>query len=315
MLAGVNWMAYQHAYAMSHFVHGGEKTARPEELSWLGKAKVLLTGVRLPRPTNSTTPAAIGLEFETWSFETDDGVTLESWLIPAAAMDERAAKGRGMALLFHGYGASKSSQLPAARILHDLGYECLLVDFRGSGGSAGDTTTLGYYEALDVAACVAFARKLKPDQPVIVLGTSMGAAATLRAVATQNVDVDAILLESPFDDMLATVGNRFGRMGLPPFPMAQLLVYWGGYQQGYDAFTHNPAEYASKVHIPTLHIHGENDTNVTQPQAKRLFEALSGPKEYYCVQEAGHECYATHSMAEWKVKVDAFLKAHLQETE
>jgi dipeptidyl aminopeptidase/acylaminoacyl peptidase len=92
--------------------------------------------------------------------------------------------------------------------------------------------------------------------------------------------------------------------------MAQLLVYWGGYQQGYDAFTHNPAEYASEVHIPTLHIHGEEDRNVTEPQAKRLFDALSGPKEYYCVQEAGHECYAIHSMAEWKKRVDTFLKTH-----
>ena len=38
----------------------------------------------------------------------------------------------------------------------------------------------------------------------------------------------AVVVESVFDRLLSTAENRFHSMGIPAFPMARLLIFWGG---------------------------------------------------------------------------------------
>jgi hypothetical protein len=138
-----NAVAYLHARAMTTFTVGGARSARPEELSSFEKARILMTGVNLPRPLNEQTPDVLGLTYETCLVRGDDGIDLETWVIPCA-------EPRACVLMFHGYSASKASLLPEALALHEQRCELLLIDFRGSGGSSGNETTLGVYEADDV---------------------------------------------------------------------------------------------------------------------------------------------------------------------
>src|SRR5207237_2938162 len=126
------------------------------------------------------------------------------------------------------------SLLTPAAAFHEMGYAVLLVDFRGTGGSSGQETTLGVREAADVARAVDYTQHTWPARPLVLYGVSMGAAAIMRAVATEGVHPAALILESPFDRLLDTVANRFHAMGLPAFPAAGLLVFWGSLQQGYD---------------------------------------------------------------------------------
>ena len=60
------------------------------------------------------------------------------------------------------------------------------------------------------------------------------------SVASLIEGADAAVLECPFDTMLNAVRARFTAMGLPSFPGAGLMVFWGGWQHGYNAFAHNP---------------------------------------------------------------------------
>ena len=66
--------------------------------------------------------------------------------------------------------------------LHDLGYACFLVDFRGSGGSSGDATTIGYREADDVVRSVALQRGASSlellAQPPVCVELGLGMCAT-----------------------------------------------------------------------------------------------------------------------------------------
>src|SRR5262249_4060195 len=121
-----NGVAFMHARAMTHYADGGSKTARPQNLGLFGKLRVLLTGVNVPRPINSRTPAQVGLPFEVCRFPADDGGELEAWHIPHA-------RATGVVLLFHGYACCKTALLQQAHAFHDLGYAALLVDFRGAG--------------------------------------------------------------------------------------------------------------------------------------------------------------------------------------
>ncbi|MBN2492932.1 MAG: alpha/beta fold hydrolase [Planctomycetes bacterium] len=298
--AALNASAYLHARAMTHFVPGGARTPPPESLAFLEKLKILATGVRLPKPLNGTTPAALGLDFTTHTIETADGLALEVWRIPAPAA-------RGTVLLFHGYAVSKASVLPQAQAFHALGFDTLLVDFRGSGGSAGHATTLGHDEVLDVAAAVRLAESLPAVEPVILYAYSMGTAAVLRAGATAGVRPAALILEGPFSTMLQAVENRFALMELPAFPAAHLLVFWGGVQHGFNAFAHSALDYARSVRCPVLVLRGELDSRSTAGEAAALRAALAGPAELVAIPGAGHDSVATERPDEWRGAVAHFL--------
>jgi alpha-beta hydrolase superfamily lysophospholipase len=297
----LNIWAFRHAWAMTHFSSGGRSTIRPEEMSVLGRAAVLLMGVNLPRPAIDRTPADLNLAFETHRLRTADGIELEAWYI--AHPDPCAT-----VALFHGYGTSKAKLLNEAGAFHELRCNTLLVDFRGSGGSEGNTTTLGVYEALDVAAACDLARKLNPQDPLILYGRSMGSVTILRAIAQDGVRPAGAILECPFDRLLGTVEHRFTAMKLPSFPSAQLLVFWGGVQHGMNGFAHNPVEYASRVECPVLLLHGQGDKRVSVSEVEAVHANLAGKKRLEIFPEVGHEaCYRTRPDL-WIEHVSAFLR-------
>jgi dipeptidyl aminopeptidase/acylaminoacyl peptidase len=303
LFAVLNILAYNHAHAMMHFQEGGSRTAVPESLSVWEKAQVLVFGVRIPKPTNQADPGSLGLTFETRRFEGADGGTLEAWCIPHSGA-------QGLALLLHGYASSKASLLPEAKAFHDLGYAVVLLDLRGSGGSDGNETTIGMYEADDVALVVKSLKASHPNQALILYGQSMGSAAILRAVAENGVQAKAVIVECPFDRLISTVENRFAAMGLPSFPCADLLVFWGGVQQGFNGFRHNPVDYARSVHCPVLLMHGASDPRVTTKQAEAIFENLPGEKRFELFPEVGHRPYIAAMPDLWKRTVAQFLEKH-----
>jgi uncharacterized protein len=134
----------------------------------------------------------------------------------------------------------------------------------------------------------------------------MGSAAILRAIAREGVTADAVIIETPFDRLINTARNRFNLMGLPAFPAAELLVFWGGVQQGFNGFEHNPVEYARSVKCPVLMMHGERDSRVTAEQARSIFDNLDGLKRFRLF-DVSHEVIAVARPEEWREQVIDFL--------
>lgn len=296
----LNFLAFQHARAMLTFHTGRARTPPPQALSFGQKVKVLLCGVSVPRPTNTRTPEEVGLTADTVRIPTDDGLNLEGWLLTPP-------KPRGTVVLFHGYAACRSTLLEQGRTIHDLGFAVFLLDFRGSGGSDGSATTLGYHEAHDVAAAVRLVRTLGLPRPLVLYGQSMGGAAVLRSIAALDVHPDAIVLESVFDRMLGTVRNRFSIMGVPSFPAAELLVFWGGVQAGFSGFAHNPIDYAPRVGCPALVLHGAEDRHATLADGRQLHAHLAGRKELVVFAGAGHTSLLEADRTRWTAVVAQFL--------
>lgn len=296
----MNLAAWGHARAMLHYTATGRRTPAPEQLSLPAKVKVLLTGVTFTRPSNDETPGDRQLPYETIRFGSP-GLVLEAWLI-------RAAHSRGLVVLFHGHAQSKSSLLNEAAALYRLGYSTLLVDLRGSGGSDGNESSLGYHEADDVVASVKWARTFLPDlRPVILFGRSMGGAAVLRAVAEKGLEVNGLILESVFDNVLSAVRNRFAAMKLPSFLSAELLVFWGGIQRGFNAFRHCPMRYAADVSCPVLLLQGERDPRITPEQAHRLYMAFRGMRTRVTFPKGGHASCFHADPVMWETVVGNFL--------
>jgi alpha-beta hydrolase superfamily lysophospholipase len=263
------------------------------------KARLLLCGVQMARPRSDTTPAEGGLAFETHAVPGEAG-DLAAWFVPHD-------QPRGVVLIFHGFRNCKANMLPEAKAFHEMGYACFLVDFRGCGDSAGDATTVGYREADDVASAVGYVRKHWPGQPVVLFGRSMGAAAILRAVGMLEVEADALVLECPFDRMLTAVRVRCRLVSGISSPLAEALVFWGGILHGFNAFAHNPADYARNVRCPVLLMHGALDPRVSEKDMQAIHDALAGKKALCSFAGVGHESYVNRRPAPWREQVETFL--------
>ena len=100
------------------------------------KIWALLTGVKLPRPENHHTPADHYLPFESHHIPMSKNEQLEAWFVPHP-------QPHGIVLMFPGYAGVKEAFLTPAAHFYQFGYSSLLVDFRGSGGSSVNDTTLG----------------------------------------------------------------------------------------------------------------------------------------------------------------------------
>lgn len=245
-------------------------------------------------------PSPLGLDFERHGFASADGTFLEAWLVPRDGS-------RGVAVLFHGYGGSKDQMLREARAFRALGLDALLVDFRGSGGSEGSETSIGWHEARDVQAAVAYARTLPGSPRVIAYGISMGAAAVLKAEADGDLGAAGLVLECPFDRLLTTVNHRFEERSLPAFPLSPLLVFWGGWRQGFDAFAHNPVDYARRARTPTLLLNGADDTYVTREEARSVARALDQRGRLVLCPGVGHASCLGRQAPLWRESVGGFL--------
>jgi alpha-beta hydrolase superfamily lysophospholipase len=210
-------------------------------------------------------------------------------------------------ILFHGYSGEKSQMIPEAKALLEMGVSVLLVDFRGSGESSESYTTIGIDEAADVAAAVSYARAYLPQRKLVLYGQSMGAAAILRAVHSCGVKPDAVISEAVFDTLLNTVRHRFEAMGVPSFPNAQLLLFWGGRQARFNGFKHNPVDYATEVQCPILFLHGSDDPLAHADEGRRVFAAVHGPKWYKEFPRVGHDSGIVAYPMQWREAVNQFL--------
>ncbi|WP_046242915.1 alpha/beta hydrolase [Hymenobacter terrenus] len=298
----MNAVAFFHAWRFTHFSNEpGSHSPSPEQLSLGKKLWVLLTGIRNPKPQNGPKPSS---PVETVNIASPNGA-LEAWY---AQPDSGHA--RGTVALFHGYTSSKSHLTHEADYFRCLGYNVLLVDQAGNGNSAGFRTTVGYREADDVAAVMRWLNDSpnSKHQTIIFYGVSMGAVAILRAEAELGVRPTANILECPYGNMRQTAYNRFKSMHLPAFPMADLLVFWGGVQNGFWAYGLNAENYATQIHTPTLLFWGTVDPRVTQAETDAIFTNLAGPKARHDFPGVGHQPYWKRYPTDWEQQVRDFLR-------
>lgn len=304
--AALNVLAYGHARTMLRYAAGGARTEKPEALAPLAKLRILLSGVNLPRPADERPPSVLAAEARALTIAGGGGIRLSAWFAdhgPEAPL----------AIFFHGYSTDKTRLLLEAREIHALGASVLLVDFRGSGGSSESYATLGMLEAEDVAAAVQYAQERLPHAALVLYGQSMGSAAILRAIRDLGIKPEGVILESVFDTMLGTVRNRFAAMGVPSFPAAELLVFWGGRQFGFNGFAHDPVDYAQSLECRALFLHGADDPRATLAEGRRVFEAApSRRKSFFVFDDVGHDSYLARHPGPWRDVVQPFIQLFIE---
>lgn len=203
-----------------------------------------------------------------------DGLTLVGHIIEA---DE--AKPRGVFLMLHGYRSSGVGDFScAAKMIHDAGFACLIVDERACGYSEGEKIGFGVTERYDAVRWASFAEKRWGGIPIVVDGVSMGATTALLGGEVGYPDsVKAIIADCGYTTPAAICKKTlFDWFGLPPFPVYYGARLWIRALAGYDieeCDTRDAIRATAKKGIPVLIAHGEDDGFVPYKMGEETYRA------------------------------------------
>jgi pimeloyl-ACP methyl ester carboxylesterase len=248
------------------------------------------------------TPADHGLRFDALNCHTADGLRLAGWVVEPAAP-------RGTVAFFHGLRCTRALFLERMAIFAGAGYRCVAFDHRAHGESQGRLTSFGYHEAHDVAAVLDLVKQRWPEQPRVVLGISMGAAAICFG-AEWSRGADAIILESMYHDILSAFTTRISA-GFPRWFgwLSRLIVWMTEKRLRVRLADLAPADYIGRLApVPVMLITGTEDSHASPHDAQRLAERCRGPRELMLVAGAGHTDLLDVAGAAYGDRVLAFLE-------
>lgn len=249
-------------------------------LAWVSQRRLIY----LPTQDVGPLPAALqGAEQVT--YQTEDGLRLGAWYVPAAEEDT------GWTLIvFPGNAGNRSDRAALAAAMSSRGIGVLLVDFRGYGGNPGSPTESGL--AADARAALAYLESRSDVDPrrLAYFGESLGAAVAVELAGHR--PPAALVLRSPFTSLADAAAAHY-----PFLPVRWLL--WDSYPS---------RDRIRTVGVPTLVVAGSADGIVPLTQSRDLFAASTGsPKRLVVIEGADHNDFALVAGTELTGPVAAFL--------
>jgi pimeloyl-ACP methyl ester carboxylesterase len=255
---------------------------------WMGGLAVSRRFAFRDSENGGLTPASFHLPFEEVSFRTEDGLLLSGWWVPAPTP-------RGTAVLVHGLNRSRLEMVRKVPFLVGEGWDVLLFDLRHHGASEGQTSGLGVLEVRDVRAAVRFAKARSP-RPLVLWGISLGgAAATLASVADPGVA--GLVCDSSYRNLPETArhhvrlfrGFRWWLKVVPPWPVADALVFWAGIRGGFDPAAADVEAAARRLTgLPALFVANLGDRRMPYTIALALKNAAGRNAEVLLVPGDSH---------------------------
>jgi hypothetical protein len=208
------------------------------------------------------TPAQLGIVGEDVHLETEDGVRIHGFYLPAPASD--------IALLFlHGNAGNASHRLPNAAELVRLGCSVLVIDYRGYGLSEGTASEPGVYTDARAGLAHLIEQRDFPADHIVVFGRSLGGA--IAVDLAQDRELAGVILESTFTSV-ADIARGLG---------GPLLGALAG--RRFDSISK-----IDRVRAPLLFFHGDRDEVIDYTLGRRLFDAAPEPKSFETISGAGH---------------------------
>ena len=203
------------------------------------------------------------------------GVQLSGW---------RCAPGgesRANLVLLHGIADNRASLSGVIARFLARGLTMVAYDSRAHGNSDGSACTYGYFEKQDLRRVI----DSLEAEPLVLLGTSLGAAVALQEAA-DDPRVAGIVAAEVFSDLKTVVRER------APFVLSDGVIkrafaiaeQRGGFS--IDAVDVTAA--ARKITRPVLLVHGADDSDTSPDHSRRVYHALRGPKDLILVPGAGH---------------------------
>jgi fermentation-respiration switch protein FrsA (DUF1100 family) len=197
---------------------------------------------------------------------------------------------KGTIVHFHGNFGNVSNHFMQSQFLVNHGFDVLLFDYEGYGGSEGDPGPKVMVEDGIATVRYAEAHLRPPGKGVVVFGQSIGAAVAT-VVTAQDPSIKGAVLEAGFNSYRSIARDVLKRSvwTWAVYPFYPLLL----------GRTYDPERHIAKISPrPVLLIHGDKDHVVPMWMSKRLFERAREPKELHIVKGADHlECLGKEGKA------------------
>jgi len=210
-------------------------------------------------------PSVINLSYEDVYVDTDDGIKLHAWFIPA--------KDSKYTLLFcHGNGGNISHRIEKIDILNKLGLNVFIFDYRGYGKSTGRPSEQGFYKDTETIYNYLVSKRRIDPEDIILYGESLGGAVAVDLATGKKVK--ALITESTF-----TSTKDVARELYPLFPA---FILWSKF----DSFAK-----IKEINIPKLIMHSKDDDIIPFSQSIKLFDQAPEPKKHITLTGSHNDCF------------------------
>lgn len=261
-----------------------------------------LITIHPPRHTSQLTPDRWELAYEEVTIETDDGLTLAGWFLPAKNQTDRTI------LVGHGYPFDKGNVLPHSLFLLDR-FNLFLFDHRSFGESQGTITTVGLRETRDVHAAVDHLQGRNDTEHIGALGFSLSGATILMA---EDPAIEAIVADSSYASLDRMTREVYPLPGPLDLPLAWMTGLYSRLFLGAWPNQVSPADSIEETQGPVLLIHGGHDGTIPPEHARILHErAPAGSSQLWVVEGAEHGMAHAVAGQAYEQRVLGFLEEHV----
>jgi uncharacterized protein len=173
------------------------------------------------------------------------------------------APSKGLVIYFHGNADNLQRWGNYAIDFTELGWDILMIDYRGYGKSTGTPGEENYYQ--DAETVYQWSKVNIPFEKVVIYGRSLGSAIASNLAA--KIQPVVLILETPFDRLNG----------------AQLV-----YKILPFRYTFSTSEHLQKVKCAVFVFHGTNDGVVSLRSAERLKSFLKPGDQFVVVEGGSH---------------------------
>lgn len=212
------------------------------------------------------TPGYAGLDYQEIFFNSEDGVKLSAWYVPAEESEH-------VVLFCHGNAGNISDRLDLIKTYYHIGFSVFIFDYRGYGQSRGKPSEKGTYKDAEAAwNYLVNEKKIEPGNIIIASRSLGGAVASYLAGKTSP---KALIIEGSFTSM-----PDMGKLFYPYLPMRWIVRY-----------RYNNLQHLKKVHCPVLIIHSLDDRLVPFQMGQALYEAANPPKQFLQIRGSHNDAF------------------------
>jgi len=220
---------------------------------YLGQTQLLY----FPSRSYGLRPKDAALPYEDLKLPTPAGTTIAAWYIPLPV-----GTPKGSVIFCQGNAGNMSEQVGSAKSFSRLGYNVLLFDYEGYGGSTGEPNEAGTYRAAEAAWNYLTQTRGERPERIVVFGRSLGGGVAIELAHRHTPG--ALLVECTFTSIVDMGAHQY-----PYLPVG--LICKNRYES---------VNKVGQIPCPKLFLHGSGDELIPPEMGRRLFAAAAEPKEF-----------------------------------